>query len=308
VFGNAAYEAGNIGGATLGLEAVFGTSFINYYPGIIGVFAFLLLFLGNYRALEKGFIVLVLVMSLSFLITALITKPDMVGILKGIFIPSAPEESLLMIAALVGTTVVPYNLFLHASLVGERWKSKSDLKAARTDSVVSILLGGVVSMAVIVAAAAIPDKQISNAMDLAKGLEPLYGNFARYCMGIGLFAAGVTSAITAPLAAAYVADSCFGWKTGLKNFKFRIVWMTILILGVIFMSLGIRPIAIIQFAQVANGILLPVIAIFLLWAVNRTSVMGKYKNSTGQNIAGLLIVIFSLLLGTKSILRVFEVF
>ena len=58
-------------------------------------------------------------------------------------------------------------------------------------------------------------------MDLAKGLEPLYGKFAIYFLGIGLFASGITSSITAPLAAAYVAKSCFGWTGSLKSFKFR---------------------------------------------------------------------------------------
>jgi len=308
VIGNAAYEGGNIGGGTLGLEALFGPAYLMYYPYVIGVFAFLLLYIGNYRSLERIFIGLVLVMSLSFLLTAVIVKPDVEKILKGLFLPSIPEDGILMVIALVGTTVVPYNLFLHAALVSEKWKSETDLSTARRDTVVSIVLGGTVSMAIMVAAAAIPDKDISNVMDLAKGLEPLYGNAARYFMGIGLFAAGITSAITAPLAAAYVAQSCFGWQRGMKDKKFRSVWMTILILGVFFMSLGIKPIRIIKFAQIANGLVLPVIAIFLLWAVNRPSVMGRHQNTRIQNVFGALIVILALLLGAKGILRVFGVF
>ncbi|MDT7830486.1 Nramp family divalent metal transporter [Pricia sp. S334] len=308
VIGNAAYEGGNIGGGTLGLEALFGPAYLMYYPYVIGIFAFLLLYIGNYRSLERIFIGLVLVMSLSFLLTAVIVKPDVEKILKGLFLPSIPEDGILMVIALVGTTVVPYNLFLHAALVSEKWKSETYLSTARRDTVVSIVLGGTVSMAIMVAAAAIPDKDISNVMDLAKGLEPLYGNAARYFMGVGLFAAGITSAITAPLAAAYVAQSCFGWQGGMKDKKFRSVWMIILILGVFFMSLGIKPIRIIKFAQIANGIVLPVIAIFLLWAVNRPSVMRRHQNTRIQNVFGVLIVILALLLGAKSILRVFGVF
>ncbi len=305
VVGNAAYEGGNIGGGALGLEALFGPSYLVYYPYVIGVFAFLLLYIGSYRTLEKVFIGLVLMMSLSFLITAVIVGPNIGEMIKGLFLPVIPEDGILTVIALVGTTVVPYNLFLHAALVSEKWKSKSDLPSARRDTVVSIVLGGLVSMSVMVAAAAIPDGSITSVMDLAKGLEPLYGNAARYFMGIGLFAAGITSAITAPLAAAYVANSCFGWKAGLKDKKFRAVWMIILILGVFLMSFGIQPIEIIKFAQVANGILLPVIAIFLLWAVNRPSVMGRHKNKGIQNMFGAVIVILALILGVKSILRVF---
>ncbi len=308
VLGNAAYEAGNIGGATLGLEALFGTKFSNFYPLVIGVLAFVLLYIGNYKILERVLVSLVILMSLSFLVTAIITKPNLIGILKGLLVPSIPQDSILTIIALVGTTVVPYNLFLHASLVSEKWKHIDDLNTARKDTFIAIALGGLVSMAVIVAASTIKGGEISSALDLAKGLEPLYGDSAKYFMGIGLFAAGITSAITAPLAAAYVVNSCFGWQAGLKDFKFRSVWIFILGLGVFFLSFDIKPIEIIKFAQVANGILLPFIAIFLLWVVNKTAVLGKYKNTVFQNMTGIIIISLSVLLGLRSILKVFGIF
>ncbi len=308
VIGNAAYEAGNIGGATLGLEALFGTGYLPFYPWIIGGCAFILLYIGNYKLLEKVLVSLVLVMSISFLLTAVITKPDVVRILKGMFVPSMPTDSLLTIVALVGTTVVPYNLFLHASLVSEKWKSSDDLKSVKRDTYISIALGGLVSMAIIIAATTIKGGEVSSVIDLAQSLQPLYGDAAKYFIGIGLFAAGVTSAITAPLAAAYVANSCFGWKVGFKHFKFKLVWMIILGLGVIFMSFGIKPIVIIQFAQIANGILLPLIAVFLVWVVNRKAVMGTYSNTLIQNIFGIGIIIVAIVLGVKSILKVIGLF
>ena len=117
---------------------------------------------------------------------------------------------------------------------------------------------GLVSMTIIISAAGIQTSTISNASDLAKGLAPLYGEFSKYFLSIGLFAAGITSAITAPLAAAYVARGCLGWKSGLKSKKFRAVWIIVLVLGIFFSSFGIKPIEIIKFAQVANGMLLPI--------------------------------------------------
>jgi len=122
LIGNAAYEAGNIGGATLGLEAIFGKSAITLFPIVTGTVAFLLLWFGTYKALEKVFTILIGLMSLSFLITAAMTKPNLAALFSGILIPTFPDESILTIAALVGTTVVPYNLFLHASLVNKKWK------------------------------------------------------------------------------------------------------------------------------------------------------------------------------------------
>ena len=308
IIGNASYEAGNIGGATLGMEALFGLSYSKLYPVILGLAAFSLLFFGNYKALEKVFIFLVLIMSLSFVMTAVLTQPNLWELVKGLFVPSIPEDGILTIIALVGTTVVPYNLFLHAALVSEKWKSEKDLKLAKRDTLVSIILGGLVSISIIISAAAIKSTEVNNVLDMAKALEPLYGSAALYFMGIGLLAAGITSAITAPLAAAYVANSCFGWKAEFKDAKFRAIWILILVLGVVFLSFGIKPIEIIKFAQITNGLLLPIIAIFLLWVVNRVGVMGKYKNTLLQNCIGLAIILLSILLGAKSILTVLGLF
>ena len=312
LIGNAAYEAGNISGGVLGLETLFykgnfsiGKVVINLWSVLIGAIAFVLLYLGNYKIIEKALVALVLVMSISFMVAAIVTTPNFLTVLKGMLVPSMPEESLLTIIALVGTTVVPYNLFLHASLVREKWDGVAHLKAVRKDLYVSIILGGLVSMAIIICAAAVQQTEIKNAADLAKGLEPLFGSYAKYLLSLGLFAAGITSAITAPLAAAYVAKGCFRWNVGLKDFKFRAVWMLILLLGVVFSSIGFSSIEIIRFAQVANGLLLPIIAGFLFWVVNRKTVLGTYINTKTQNVLGVLILITTIILGARTLLKVF---
>lgn len=307
IIGNTAYEAGNISGATLGLQVLAGADYALIYPWIIGLIAFLLLYLGSYKTLEKVFISLVLMMSVSFVLTAILTKPDIEEVLMGLLIPVIPKNSLFNIIALIGTTVVPYNLFLHASLVREKWNSSEDLGSVRRDTFLSIGLGGIISIAIIISAAAISSTEVKDALDLAKGLEPLYGQSAKYLMGIGLFAAGITSAITAPLAAAYVANSCFGWNAKVTDLRFRIVWMVVLFIGVITLSFGIKPIVIIQFAQVANGLLLPIIGIILIWIVNKTSVLGNFKNSIWQNVSAIIIIILVIILGAKSIFNVFGI-
>jgi Mn2+/Fe2+ NRAMP family transporter len=307
VLGNAAYEAGNISGASLGMQSLIKSDSFNFYPLLIGILAFALLYIGNYKVLERSLIGLVLLMSCSFLITAIITRPDFTLLFRGMFVPTFPDNSMLMIIALIGTTVVPYNLFLHASLVKEKWKDQSDLKFVKKDTLIAVIVGGFVSMSIIISATAISGETIKNAGDLAKGLVPLYGVYAKYFLGIGLFAAGITSAITAPLAAAYVANSCFGWSDNLKHWKFRMVWLIILIIGVLFASIEMNPITIIKFAQIANGILLPIMAIFLLWVVNKSEVLGTFKNTTTQNIVSGLIILITVILGFKSILKVFEI-
>lgn len=311
VVGNAAYEAGNITGAVLGITAIFnpievpiGNFSLNIWSIVIGLFAFALLSIGNYKILERVFISLVILMSISFLVTAFLVQPDFSEILKGLFIPSIESGGILTVIALVGTTVVPYNLFLHASLVGEKWKEAGDLKVARKELVVAIILGGVVSMAIIVSAAAPNLTSVTSAADLALGLEPLFGRYATWFIALGLLAAGVTSSITAPLAAAYVVKGCLGWKGGLQSFKFKMVWASIIILGVFFSSLQLKPVEVIKFAQIANGILLPVIAVFLIWIVNRSAVMGTYRNTLKQNIFGAVIIAITIFLGAKSIYTV----
>ncbi len=315
VIGNSLYEAGNISGGVLGLETVLGSQnfmlgpfYVNGLSILIGIIAFALLYVGNYKFLETVLVSLVIVMSLSFLITAIITQPNLIEIFKGLVVPKLPENGLLTVIALIGTTVVPYNLFLHASLVKEKWTQPEDISNVRKDTIISIALGGLVSMAIIISAASINSNTIANVSDLAKGLEPLYGAFAKYFLAIGLFAAGITSAITAPLAAAYVAKGCLGWKGNLKSKNFRGVWIFILVLGILFSSLGVKPIQIIKVAQVANGLLLPLIAGILLWVMNKESVLGKFKNTKMQNFIGLCLLVFTIFLGLKSILKVLNVY
>ena len=315
VIGNAAYEAGNISGGVLGLEAIFGLKYfkifklsINLYSLLLGVIAFILLFIGNYKILEKSLVSLVVVMSISFVITAIITKPDLTKLMSGLFIPKFPKDSIFIIIGLIGTTVVPYNLFLHTALVKEKWKNIEDLGYARNDTIIAIILGGIISISIIISSSSLTIASINNAADLAMGIEPLYGAKSKYILAVGLFSAGITSAITAPLAAAYVVSGCLGWKTNMKDFKFRSVWILILMIGVMSSSSGFKSIEIIKFAQIANGILLPIVVGLLLWIVNKNSVLGKFKNSGWQNLIGILILLTTVVFCIKSVFKVFDIY
>ena len=126
-------------------------------------------------------------------------------------------------------------------------------------------------------------ENIASVTDMSDQLKPLLGVWSGYFLGIGLFAAGISSAITAPLAAAYTAKGIFGWDDDARSWKFRMVWITILVLGVITSTFGGSPISIIQIAQVANGILLPFVAIFLLYLMNSSKLLGfLYKFDTSK--------------------------
>ena len=305
IIGNTAYEAGNITGASLGISAIINYESINYIPVFIGLIAFVILYQGDYKILERSLVSLVIIMSVSFFITAIMTKPDITNLLNGIFKPKVNSSNLIVVLGLIGTTVVPYNIFLHSSLVSEKWNSIEKLKVARIESFISILLGGLVSLSIIITAASVSNQNVTGVIDLAKGLEPLYGKFAIYFLGLGLFASGITSSITAPLAAAYVAKSCFGWNNSLKSKRFRLVWILILITGVFASMIKINPIEIIKFAQFSNSLLLPIIAIILLWLINDKNIISSKFNYKYQNIFGVFIVIISLVLGIKGLISLF---
>ena len=308
IIGNTAYEAGNISGAILGMESLMGTlsyNFrdfnINLLSLIIGSLAFFILFVGNYKLLEKILISIVVIMSFSFIISAIITKPDINKVIEGFIKLKTPQNSFLTILGLIGTTVVPYNIFLHSSLVKKKWKKPKDLKTAKIDLLIAIIMGGLISISIIITSASIPSTSISNAADLALSLAPVYGSFSKFLISLGMISAGLTSAITAPLAASFVACGCFGWKADLKSSKFRSIWIIILIIGTIISSTGIKLILIIQFAQVANAILLPVIIFILYYVMNDRKIFGSYSNSFFQNLIGVFIIFITVFLSIRTI-------
>ena len=307
--GNSAYEAGNISGAVMGFELLFGDSFqfnqINIFSILSGMLALPLIIFGNNKVLEKILIILVLIMSFSFVFTVFIVGVDFKLLFSSSNIFSFPADSILTIAGLIGTTVVPYNIFLHVALVNNRWKSSRDLKFANFDTIVSISIGGLISLCILLTAAGLNNTDILNAVDLANSLQPLYGDFSKYVVAIGLLSAGLTSSITAPIAAAYVVCGCFGFSTNRKSILFKIIAVIVLLIGVIFSSIGISPIEIIKFAQVTNGILLPLIVIFLLFLANNTRLLKNKTNNHFQNILGLIVIGFCLLLCYRSIAKVF---
>ena len=307
--GNAAFQTGNILGASLGLQTLFGPEQLSlrFWVALNGIAAFILLMAGSYKLIEKILIALVIVMSITFLTTAIVISPELPELMKGMAVPSIPRGSVLMLVGLIGTTVVPYNLFLHASAVQERWQSPSDLPEARWDISISVILGGLISMAIIVTSAVAfygTGRDVTTASDLAVQLEPLMGRWAKYVISTGLFAAGISSAITAPLAAAYATAGIMGWKRDLHSWRFRMIWIFILLAGILFSMIGFKPLEAILFAQAANGILLPLIAVYLLVVMNSRKIMGDNVNTILSNILGTIVVLTAMGLGVRSILHV----
>jgi len=300
--GSAAYEAGNLSGASMGLIEIFPHVNAQLWTPLITFLSAVLLYSGKHKVVENALILLVILMSLVFISTLVMAAPSLNDVLAG-FIPSMPEGSITTVLALVGTTIVPYNLFLHSGVLAARHDSKSDkqkvIKQTNVDTGVSITLGGVITLAILSTASVAfygTDAGQISAANMAVQLEPLLGDAAHYFFATGLFAAGLTSAITAPLAGAYAVCGMLGWSNKMDNTRFKSVAIVILLFGAAVASLGLDPVAVIIFAQAANGLLLPIVTTYLVWLVNQSSVMGKYTNSMLVNLLTLpvLVLIFGL--------------
>jgi len=300
LLGCAAYEAGNILGGVAGFSLISDISRENITL-LMGMFAVLLLWFGNTRYIAQLLGGLVALMGLAFLATALMLQPSFPAILSASFIPSSPEGSGLYILGLIGTTVVPYNLFLGSGLaVGAK------IKDMRFGLSIAIIFGGIISIAVLIVGTSVSGQFSFQA--LAAALSSKLGQWAGIFFAVGLLAAGFSSAITAPLAAAITARSIFEngnqkeWhETG---WKYRSIWMAVLLTGVVVGISGFKPIPIIIVAQALNGVLLPMVAIFLFLMINNRKLMGNTDiNGALSNIFMVLIVLTCVLLGTFNLIK-----
>ena len=303
--GNAAFEVGNITGAAIGLSQISNLS-ISSSVLIVGILVLILLGTRIFKMLEQILTVLVVIMSLLFLLTMITLEIDYSKLLRGLLIPNATPSSLLTIMALIGTTVVPYNLFLHADASKRKWKDQElnqSLNNSRVDTAISIGLGGLITLAIMSTSAVAffgSSMEISSE-NLARQLEPILGSYSSYIFNFGLFVAGITSAVTAPLAASIAVTEALGWKNDPSSFRFKLVWIIILLIGLLFAYFGTKPLQAILFAQATNALLLPFLALFLFYVVNNSRLMGSHKNTITINMIALIIIMAVVLLSSHKI-------
>jgi len=305
--GNAAYEGGNLAGAVLGLQAALPHAQADALAASVALVAGGVLLLGGYQLIERFLIGAVLVMTVAFAAAVVVVGPDWRALAVGAAVPSMPLGTLPLVLGLIGTTIVPYNLFLHAAAARTHWPDAAALAEARFDTGVSIGVGGLVSILVLATAAASlfgAGLQVENAADMARQLEPVAGAGAKYLMGLGLFAAGLSSAITAPLATGFAAAELVGFPADPRTAAFRGVAGAVVAVGAVVAIAGARPVEIILFAQAANGVLLPIVAVFLLHVANSRRLLGPHTNGRLANLAGGAVVAITAALGLRAILQV----
>lgn len=312
VGGNSVYSVGNLAGVELALGDL-----INGVPGVAWMFIVTLIYwgllmIGKYSLIEKTITVLVILMGLTFLINMFYVQPDYAKVFVGLTVPKFEMTDIMLVLGLIGTTVVPYNLYLHSSaIVEKKWhkKPKEHLKVMRIDTIFPIFIGGIVTMSVGVVAATILNPlhvseglEIQGAGEMALTIQPFLGNAAYALFSIGLFAAAVSSMPMAALSAAYVFTESFGLSSDMKSTPFRIVFSFVAWVPFIFAAGLTNPVWAIILAQTVNGMLLPITAIAILYLINKKGVVGEFRNKMVTNILGLIAVGFAVYLGVLNIL------
>jgi len=299
ILGGIAYQAGNILGAVAGLALMLDID-APILTLLLGICAGLLLWWGNHSFIAKFLGVVVAIMGIAFIWVATQMDWSWADLLQASLRPLVPRGSSWLIIGLIGTTIVPYNLFLASGI-----SKNQSIGEMRWGIITAIMIGGIISMAILLVGTGISGEFSFEA--LSAQMRTHIGSWAPLLFGVGLFAAGFTSSITAPLAAAITAQSLFGreqssWEEGGRNY--RLVWGIVLLSGLAFGISGIKPIPAIILAQAVNGILLPFIAVFLLLIINEPKIIPpEHQNNHWINLLMLFIVGISSLLGLTNVLK-----
>ena len=297
-----AFQTGNLTGGSLGLADIFGVD--NRYVLCRMILLWRLVTLqGSTRILEFIMKLFVGFMGFIFIVTMLFVKPDLKALGAGL-IPQIPEGAYVLTLALVGTTLIGINLILHSITTKARWSRIADMHDARWDIGINIIIGGLITVALVVTAATILRGQVISghpALAFTRSLEPVLGHYARIMGDLGLFAAGLSSAIAIPFTLKNIAHSTLHFSGGVNSPASNLLALVVIVFGACLSIAGRNPVEVIILAQAASGLFLPVVTALILCVANSRHMMGQYTNSFLQNLVGVLALVLTLLLGYNGI-------
>lgn len=305
--GNAAYQSGNLSGAGIGLSAALPIDFAQVVV-VAAALAGLLILFDRYRWLERLLVLLVALMAVLFSSLALLLLPLLLVQSPERLVPTFSSGYLTTALALIGTTVVPYNLFLHATAVRRRWSGESvetALRGARQESMLAILIGGGITCAIMMVASALlsPGAEVEVLPALMAAIDRHFPGGGTLAVGFGLFAAGLSSAIAAPVAAGWAVCGALGWSTDPGSRGFKAVALLVLLAGTLFAVVTSRPTVLIVTAQVTNALLLPVIALVLVVLANSRLMPQPFRNGRTGNLLALAVLAIVLLLALTKLAK-----
>ncbi len=304
IFANLGTTTAEFAGIAASME-IFGISKYVSVP-IAAVLVWLVIVKGNYRSIEKIFLVASSVY-ITYIISGLLLHPDWKFLFAQTVTPTISLDSgyLYMMIGVVGTTIAPWMQFYLQSSVVEKGVKISEYKYTKWDVYIGCIITDVVSYFIIFACAATifaSGIRIETAKDAALALFPLAGSYSAWLFAFGLLNASLFAACILPLSTAYFLCEGMGWDSGLnKRFRdapqFYLLYTLLIAIGAIIILMPDAPLLMIMvLSQVINGSLLPLVLVFMLLLVNNRKLMGDYTNSRAFNvIAWATVIIMSIL-------------
>jgi Mn2+/Fe2+ NRAMP family transporter len=289
---NGANIVAEFAGAAAALE-IFGIPRFATVPVVAaGIWA--LVVFASYRVVERVFLTVVVVFG-AYVVSAFAAGPDWGQVGSSLITPSIPFEphALLLMVATVGTTVTPYMFFYLQSSVADKGLGPEELGFERADAILGAVVSAVMAIVIVVVTAVTifpSGVTITSAEQAARALEPVAGGLASGLFAFGLFGASVLAATVMPLTTAYAVCESFGWESGVsRKFSeapaFMGLYTALIVIGAIVVLIpGLPLIGVILVSQNLNGILLPIILIFMLRLVNNPRIMGKHTNPGWLNV------------------------
>ena len=267
---------------------------------------------GTYRSVEKVFLT-ACVFYVAYVVAGFLVRPDWVDVVHAMGSPTIRIETpfLVMLTGLVGTTIAPWmQFYLQASVVDKGLGAK-DLRAVRLDVIIGSIVVSVVAFFIILACASTLYKagiKIEEAAEAALALEPLAGKYCTWLFAFGLFNASMFAAAILPLSTAYTVCEAFGWESSLdKKFSeapqfYGLYCFIIFFSGLIILAPKLPLVSIMFISQVINGLVLPVVMIFILYLINDPRVMMEHTNGRFLNVLSWVAIIFLTVLSVATIL------
>lgn len=286
VLTNLGNEISDFAGIAASLE-IFGISRYIAIP-LSMIFLMWLVVKGTYRFVERAFLT-ACVFYVAYLLTGFLVGPDWVEVVQALGAPTFRMETsfVVMLVGLTGTTIAPWMMFYLQSSIVDKGLGISQLKAARLDVTIGSVAVSVVAFFIVLTCAATLFKsgiKINEAADAALALEPLAGRYCSWLFAFGLFSASMFAASILPLSTAYTVCEAFGWESSLnKKFseapQFYSLYCFIVLISGLFILVPSLPLVSIMFmSQVLNGIVLPVVLVFMFLLVNDKGLMKDHAN------------------------------
>lgn len=284
------FSVGNAVGSGLGLSMVFGGSPLVWTVACTLFVGLILLFRNVYRAVERVLLVIVGLLGATFIISAVISKPDWYQALDGVM-PTVPPGSALLVVALVGTNFSLNAAFFTSYGIHERGRTRAEYRRTTiADTVPGIVAPGIMTALVIVVAAAVLGRENAEAtslVGLAKIFEPIAGPVGSTIFALGLSGAAFSSMVANATAGGTMLSDALGKGSSPSTPTAKLTAAAILAWGlVITLMFTASPIQLIIVAQALTVLIAPLLALLLFIMSNNRQLMGDLRNTMFKNIIG----------------------